>query len=174
MVWRRKRAAPDITEGAAAKQAESSVANSDAHTVSNRGAPRTETPVNSDKVLKTDGRLELGFEPLPAGYTMQRRYTVPRSYRISGSIVSGRPVSVSGEIVEGQLSAQVVTVMPGGRVGSQIRAGTVQVAGAVSGDIRAKGLVDVSSMGEITGLIETPQLRAVPGAKLSGASLKVG
>jgi cytoskeletal protein CcmA (bactofilin family) len=175
MIWKRKRGAVETTDGAAARKAGPDEVNSDAlepGAVTGAALGRA-NPINSDKLLSSGGRLELGFKPLPEAVATTRKYSIPRAYRVSGRLVSARPISVQGDVSGGELSAQVVSVMPGGRVGARTKAETVQVAGLVSGDIRAKALVDVSSIGELTGSVEAPQVRVLPGAKLVGASLKV-
>jgi cytoskeletal protein CcmA (bactofilin family) len=76
-------------------------------------------------------------------------------------------------VVEGELISQLVTVLPGGVVRADTRADTVQVAGVVEGEIRAR-VVDVSSLGELKGVVNAAQVRVLPGAKLVGAELNIG
>jgi cytoskeletal protein CcmA (bactofilin family) len=117
--------------------------------------------------------LEGNSSLLPA-VPSQRGYVIPSGYRISGAILTSRPVVVSGEIVSGLVDAPSLTVLPGGGLGASAHVQVIKIHGAVSGDIIASNLVDVSAQGEVSGEVRSPAIRVAPGARIAGASLAIG
>lgn len=117
--------------------------------------------------------LEGNSSAVPA-VTSQRAYVVPSGYRISGLILSSRPVVIRGDLAGGSVDAPSVTVLPGGGLGASAHVQVIKVHGAVSGDIVASNLVDVSAQGSLSGQVRSPAIRVAPGARIAGASLAVG
>lgn len=132
------------------------------------------TPSNVDEFMGRGAGPGLPFAPLPLSQTLSRSYRVPRSYRIKGDILSTRPVEVLGDLEGQKLVAGLVTVLPGGVLRGDSYVDVLRVAGAVSGEVRAKSLVDVVTQGEVTGTLVTPSVRILPGARVAGAKLSVG
>jgi cytoskeletal protein CcmA (bactofilin family) len=174
MIWRKKRESTDSAT-ASHPTAESGQVQAGAGTseeVAGRVA-NGNSPSNSDRLTANSVRSQQDFQPTPGVYASQRKYAIPRSYRVWGRVVSSRPIHIQGEVVEGELVSQMVCVLPGGAVRAKTQADTVQVAGVVEGDIQAR-LVDVASLGELRGAVTASELRVLPGAKLSGANLAIG
>lgn len=114
------------------------------------------------------------FESLVTAGAGQRAYKIPRGYKISADIFTARPVAIQGEVEGMELVARVVTVFPGGALRGESRVGTLLAAGLVDARVEASSMVEVASQGEIKGQLSTPAMKAQVGAKLNGASLKIG
>jgi cytoskeletal protein CcmA (bactofilin family) len=106
--------------------------------------------------------------------TLPRSYVIPSGYRISGSILTSRPVVVRGDVAGGSVCSPSVTVLPGGVLGASARVQAIEIHGSASGDIVASGLVEVSAQGSVSGEVQAPAIRVAPGAHISGASLVIG
>lgn len=103
-----------------------------------------------------------------------RAYVVPGSCRLSGNILTSRPIVVRGDFSGGRLESPRVTVLPGASLGAAVRAQIVDVQGAIVGDVEASTLVEVSAAGAVSGRIQSPAIRVAPGAAILGASFVVG
>jgi len=178
MIWRKKREMKDsgaashpTVEGNVAKAGLATGAHP-SELAASRGA-LGDAPRNSDQIATGVVHTEPNFQSVSEAQASQRRYAIPRAYRVWGRLVSARPVCVRGEMVDGEIISPIVTVLPGGCVRANTQANTVQVAGIVEGAVNAR-LVDVDSLGELRGAVNATQLRVLPGAKLAGAVLKVG
>jgi adhesin HecA-like repeat protein len=64
--------------------------------------------------------------------------------------------------------------MPGGVLRGDVRVATLLAAGLLDGRIQAGRAVEVSSHGELRGEIVSPSIDVQAGARISGASLRVG
>lgn len=101
-------------------------------------------------------------------------YIVPRHYRISGKVVTSRPVVVEGRLEGPALVAPAVHVGTLGHLNLPVQATHVVVEGVVSSRISARDLVEVMRGGEIKGDVEAGALRIAPGGLVSGARLAIG
>lgn len=103
-----------------------------------------------------------------------RAYVVPRSYRVTGTIISARPVVVQGEVADGAMDAAVVSVPHGGRLAVPTKASSVYVDGLVVSDVSASVEIAVGSQATVRGSLNAPAIRVEPGAQLANAVLFVG
>ena len=103
-----------------------------------------------------------------------RAYVVPSSYRVTGSIISARPVVVRGEVVDGAIDACVVSVPAGGRLAVPTMVSSVYIEGLVESDVSASVEVAVGSHATVRGSLNAPAIRVEPGAQLANAVLCVG
>ena len=90
------------------------------------------------------------------GVEMSGRLVVPSSLRIEGEF--------SGELE----SAKTVWITESGAVAAPIRARSVEIHGAVVGDIVASREVVIHSTGRLHGDVETPSLVVARGATFNG------
>lgn len=176
MIWRRK-GDRVVNQGDSTGQSHDSMSGTGgAATVDGITQPPAQPRMNLE-VKNTDYLLEgrsAAYQGASQGALAQRSYSVPRAYKISGSICCVRPVVVHGELDGQELVAGLVSVAPGGALRGGLRVGTLLVGGLVDGRVEASEVIDVSSQGEIRGEIHTPSMRAQAGARITGASLKVG
>jgi cytoskeletal protein CcmA (bactofilin family) len=101
-------------------------------------------------------------------------YVVPKGYRISGVVISHRPVVVRGELIGRGVSASEVLVDECGVLRAPAEVERLRVFGRVLSSVRATLVVEVLSGGEIQADLETPGLSVAPGGRVSGGLLKVG
>lgn len=135
-----------------------------AHDVEKTGAPQP--PENVDALPTSSSLL--------AQSRGSRGYVIPKSYRISGRILTDRPVLVEGELSGGVVQSPSVTVLPGGTLKAQTKAASLTVFGCVDAAVEATSLVEIMPRGQVSGRLQTPALRTEPGAVLTGATLVVG
>lgn len=101
----------------------------------------------------------------------QRPYTVPRGYKISGSLSSVRPIVVEGELTGMDLVAQQVCVAPGGVLRGVARVGELVCQGSIDAEIEATKSVEIVSSGSVSGSVTAPQVRVESGAQMRNAEL---
>ena len=95
---------------------------------------------------------------IASGVEMNGRLVVPKSVRIDGEF--------AGELE----SASTVWVSESGSVEAPIRARSVEIRGAVVGDITATREVVIHATGRLIGDVETPSLVIARGATFNGRS----
>jgi cytoskeletal protein CcmA (bactofilin family) len=102
--------------------------------------------------------LEPNVALITAGVEMEGRLVVPNSVHIEGEF-------------RGQLeSASSVWIAEAGSVEAPIKARTVEIRGAVVGDIVATREVVIHATGRLHGNVETPSLVVARGATFNGTS----
>ena len=101
-------------------------------------------------------------------------FVIPRSYKISGTLVTSRPVVVEGELEGKALVAPTVHVGSSGRLNIPTQAAIVTVSGSIEGPVSARDYVEVQKGGTIKGDVEAGGLTILPGGVVSGARLAVG
>ena len=99
---------------------------------------------------------EPGVAMIQNGVEMNGRLVVPQSVRIEGEF--------RGELE----SANTVFVSETGAVEAPIRARSVEIRGAVVGDITASREIVIHATGRLHGDVETPSLVVVRGATFNG------
>ena len=114
------------------------------------------TPVQPE--LETSPAKEPGMSLIEPGVEMNGRLVVPHSLRVEGEF--------RGEIE----SAASVFVTETGAVEAPIRARSVEIRGAVVGDIVATREVVIHASGKLHGNVETPSLVIARGATFNGRS----
>ncbi len=102
------------------------------------------------------GASEAGIALIEHGVEMNGRLVVPQSLRIEGEF--------RGEIE----SANTVFVSETGAVEAPIRARSVEIRGAVVGDISASREIVIHATGRLHGDVETPSLVVMRGATFNG------
>jgi len=118
------------------------------------GAPEQKAPLPQPEHVNSAS--EAGVALIEHGVEMNGRLVVPTSLRIEGEF--------RGEIQ----SANCVFVSESGAVEAPIRARTVEIRGAVVGDIVASREVVIHATGRLHGDVETPSLVVVRGATFNG------
>jgi cytoskeletal protein CcmA (bactofilin family) len=101
-------------------------------------------------------------------------YIIPRGYRISGRVITSRPVVVEGRLEGPVLVAPSVHVGPDGHLNLPVQAASVTVEGIAMSAISARDLVEVRRGGEVKGDVEASTLRIAPGGVVSGVRLAIG
>jgi cytoskeletal protein CcmA (bactofilin family) len=106
--------------------------------------------------------------PLPAE---ERRVVawVGKSVRFQGTLTSSEDMTIDGQI-EGTIDIQenALTIGPDAHIAADIVASTVTIHGTVTGNVRAKGKVDIKSTGRVEGNLFTPRLVMADGAVVRG------
>jgi cytoskeletal protein CcmA (bactofilin family) len=106
--------------------------------------------------------------PLPAE---ERRVVawVGKSVRFQGTLTSSEDMTIDGH-VEGTIDIQenALTIGPDAHIAADIVASTVTIHGTVTGNVRAKGKVDIRSTGRVEGNLFTPRLVMADGAVVRG------
>ena len=104
----------------------------------------------------------------------QGAYIIPRTYRVSGTIVTSRPVVVEGELAGGGLVAPTVHIGSAGRLNTTTQAAIVTVSGLVESPISARDYVEVRKGGAIKADVEAGSISIQPGGMVSGSRLAIG
>ena len=106
--------------------------------------------------------------PLPAE---ERRVVawVGKSVRFQGTLTSSEDMTIDGHI-EGTINIQenALTIGPDADIKADIVASTITIHGTVTGNVRAKGKVDIKSTGRVEGNLFTPRLVMADGAVVRG------
>ncbi|MEX2208895.1 MAG: polymer-forming cytoskeletal protein [Myxococcota bacterium] len=119
------------------------------------GAPEQKAAPESEPAVRVS---EPGVTVIEPGVEMNGRLVVPHSLRIEGEF--------GGEIE----CAAAVFVSETGAVEAPIRARTVEIRGAVVGNIVASREVVIHATGRLHGDVETPSLVVVRGATFNGGT----
>ena len=117
------------------------------------------TPAQSEAPARTEidtRAAEAGVALIEPGVEMNGRLVVPQSLRVEGEF--------RGDLE----SAGTVFVSETGSVEAPIRARTVEIRGAVMGDIVASREVVIHPTGRLHGDVETPSLVVMRGATFNG------
>jgi cytoskeletal protein CcmA (bactofilin family) len=179
MVWRKKKIGTEVSDaaqssasrGAAAAGAQNSQTSPGSQHI---GAPGQPSAQNLDTIASSWVVDADEFKVPVRIQGSQRPYTIPRNYRIIGDITSARRIVIDGEFAGGVLEAPTVTVTAGGCLRGRVKAGNLQVAGAVDADVAVGEALEVSGRGQLAGTIDAPEVKIWPGAILHGATLAVG
>ena len=106
--------------------------------------------------------------PLPAE---ERRVVawVGKSVKFQGTLTSSEDMTIDGH-VEGTIDIQenALTIGPDADIKADITASSVTIHGTVTGNVRAKGKVDIRSTGRVEGNLFTPRLVMADGAVVRG------
>lgn len=134
-------------------------------------------------------RVEQGMDPAQSSSRMSQSgvanvdviskradgsYIIPRGYRISGRVITSRPVVVEGRLEGPVLVAPSVHVGPDGHLNLPVQAASVTVEGIAMSAISARDSVEVRRGGEVKGDVEAGTLRIAPGGVVSGVRLAIG
>ena len=84
---------------------------------------------------------------------------------VEGDVVGSGPITISGR-VQGNLSAQSVTVARSGEVYGSLKAETADVDGTVQGQVAIKGLIRIGSTGTVNGRVQYGRIAMESGASL--------
>ena len=93
---------------------------------------------------------------------------IERGVEMSGRLAAERSLRVEGEFRGEIQSASLVLVTEGGTVEAPIRARSVEIHGAVVGDVVAAREVVIHATGRLHGDVEAPSLVVVRGAFFNG------
>jgi cytoskeletal protein CcmA (bactofilin family) len=112
-------------------------------------------------------------EPVPAPPARALETKEQRAYLDSGSRISGKlafdgPIRIDGH-VDGEINAKdILTIGESAVVTAQIRAGSIIVAGKVSGDIIAAQRIEIRTSAKVLGNLTAPVLVVHEGAMFEG------
>ena len=93
---------------------------------------------------------------------------IERGVEMSGRLVTEKPLRIEGEFRGEIESASTVIVTEGGSVEAPIRARTVEIRGAVVGNVTASRELVVYATGRVHGDMEAPSLVIERGAFVNG------
>lgn len=93
---------------------------------------------------------------------------IARGMEMSGRLVTPQSLRIEGEFSGELESAQLVCVTETGAVTAPIRARSVEIRGAVVGNISASREVVIHPSGRLHGDVETPSLVVARGATFNG------
>jgi cytoskeletal protein CcmA (bactofilin family) len=95
---------------------------------------------------------------------------IERGVEMSGRLVTERPLRIEGEFRGEIESASIVLVTEGGSVEAPIRARSVEIRGAVVGNVVAARELVIRASGRLHGDVEAPSLLIERGAFFNGAT----
>lgn len=106
---------------------------------------------------------------------MQQGAHIGPSVVIKGEVSAREPLTVSGR-VEGSISAHghTVTIEAGAHVTADIAAGTIVVAGTVSGSLAAEDRIALGAGAEVEGDLRAPRIAVDDGAYVCGTAVIAG
>lgn len=93
---------------------------------------------------------------------------VGHSVKIEGDLVSEGDIRVDGLVTGTIKTTQNLFIGPTAKIEADLEAGSATLAGAVSGNLKVKGLLVVLQTGQVTGDIECQKLAVEEGAYFSG------
>ncbi len=125
-------------------------------------------PSQSSKLEITPQNLD-GTRKHPLG-----AFVVAKGYRVSGTVVTGRPVVVEGVLSGDSLTAPSVSVGPSGVLSAPVSTNSLTVEGVVEQPVVVKESVDVRAGGCVKDDVEAAVISIAPGAIVSGARLAIG
>jgi cytoskeletal protein CcmA (bactofilin family) len=134
---------------------------------------------NTDAVPSRASQPGSGVEVTPenldgSSKRPQGSFVVPKGYRISGTVVTARPVVILGELAGDSLTSPSVTVGAGGRLGAPVETNSLTVEGVVEQPVKARDGVEVRSGGAVLADLEAAAISIAPGGVISGARLAIG
>lgn len=89
--------------------------------------------------------------------------------QIDGDIVGEDPVTVLGQVKNGKIAVNsAVLVASSGRVDGAIEALSIEVAGAVQGNVSASDKVELKAGGQLSGDLKAPRILIADGASFKG------
>lgn len=141
-----------------------------------REVDRVVEPVASPRIQVENRDLPVleGTQTKALGAHGVRAYIVPSSCRVSGAVLTSRPIAIRGDFSSGRIEAPQVSVLSGGSLGAAVRTQVLDVRGSVTGDVEVSSMVEVAASGSVSGRIQSPAIRVIPGAAISGASFVIG
>jgi cytoskeletal protein CcmA (bactofilin family) len=124
----------------------------------------TTAPLASPTISSAPSPAPRANAPLPA----EGRACLDRGSKITGKVSFEGPARIDGE-VDGEISAKdSLMISETAIVTAQIRAGTVSVAGKVSGDIVATQRIEIRANAKMSGNLTAPILVVQEGAFFEG------
>ncbi len=128
-------------------------------------APTEPTPEPSPRPALAPSALK----PLETPPTENVVMNLGKSVMIKGELTASEDLTLCGQM-EGRVAVldHTLTVGPDANIHAEIRASTVVVMGAVSGNITATVRVDIRSTGSVVGDIVSPRIAIAEGGQLLG------
>ncbi len=113
----------------------------------------------------------LNGPPEPRSAMEERRLTawIGKSLTVQGRVISAQDLTIEGQ-VEGtiELGDHALMVGTGAGIKADLRAKTITISGAVTGNVTASDKVDLRATGSVEGDIVAPRLVMVEGAIING------
>lgn len=89
--------------------------------------------------------------------------------RIQGELLGDEDVLVEGRVEGRVFLAREFRIAPAGVVVAEVHAGTVVIAGQVTGDVTATERVEIQPSGSLEGNIRAPRVAVGEGARFKGS-----
>lgn len=141
--------------------------------------PPSDKPVVSSQVAPAAPSQSATLEITPQNLDGSRKrplgaFVVAKGYRVSGTVVTGRPVIVEGVLSGDSLTAPSVSVGSGGVLRAPLLTNSLIVEGVVEQPAVVKDTVEVRPGGCLKDEVEAAVISIAPGAVVSGARLSIG
>lgn len=88
--------------------------------------------------------------------------------QIKGDIISNSDIRIDGELFGNLSSKGRLVVGPKGKIEGEVNCSTVEVAGKITGKVKATELLNMKSSSQIEGEIKAGKLSVEPGAVFTG------
>ena len=130
------------------------------------------TRENANEQPKAAPSVQPGVQPVSPPLPAEERRVVAwvgKSVKFQGTLTSSEDMTIDGQ-VEGTIDIQdnALTIGPDADIKADIVASMVTIHGTVTGNVRAKGKVDIKSTGRVEGNLFTPRLVMADGAVVRG------
>lgn len=93
---------------------------------------------------------------------------VPEGGRFEGRIVSRGQAAIDGEVVGPVQAGGHLRVGPEARIDGSLHVDSLELAGLVQGDVRARKTATLSEGATLRGTLKSPRVRVAEGAHLEG------
>jgi len=93
---------------------------------------------------------------------------VPEGARFEGRVVSRGQAAIDGEVIGPVETGGPLLVGPEARIEGSLRVDTLELAGRVDGDVRARKAATLSEGATLRGTLKSPRVRVAEGAHLDG------
>jgi cytoskeletal protein CcmA (bactofilin family) len=115
------------------------------------------------------GKSSQGPAPAGRGEPARAPSVIGPHIRIQGDLLGDEDVLVEGRVEGRVLLAREFRVAAGGVVLAEVHAGTVVIAGQVTGDVSATERVEIQPSGSLEGNIRAPRVAVGEGARFKGS-----
>jgi cytoskeletal protein CcmA (bactofilin family) len=115
------------------------------------------------------GKSSQGPAPAGRGEPARGPSVIGPHIRVQGDLLGDEDVLVEGRVEGKVLLAREFRVAVGGVVVAEVHAGTVVIAGQVTGDVSATERVEIQPSGSLEGNIRAPKVAVGEGARFKGS-----
>ncbi len=115
------------------------------------------------------GKSPQGPAPAGRGEPARGPSVIGPHIRVQGELLGDEDVLVEGRVEGRVFLAREFRIAPGGVVVAEVHAGTVVIAGQVTGDVSATERVEILPSGSLEGNIRAPKVAVGEGARFKGS-----